>query len=89
MNGKKAKRIRSKAKELMCQFIKEKILSPELTEGKDCDSLLVALPERSYYWKGFTRHLGVGSKGWFKRQVKKNPSVTYGELEERIYGAAK
>lgn len=86
MNGKKAKHLRRKAEGLMCEFIKDRVLTPELTEGKDCGSLLVALPERAYYWKGFTRYLGVGSKGWFRKQVKKNPTVTYDDLMQRMYG---
>lgn len=86
MNGKKAKRLRQRAKEIACTIIRERILSPEWTKDKDCDSLLVALPERAYYWKGFTRHLGMGSRKWINRQVKKQPDVTVDNLIGRMYG---
>lgn len=66
--------------------MRERVLTPDLTEGKDCDTILVALPERMYYWKGFTRHLGVGSKRWFNRKVKKNPDVTFDEIVEEMLG---
>lgn len=89
MNGKKAKRLRRQAKGMMCEYIRDRILPPDLTEGESCDSLLVVLPERAVFWKGFTRYLGIGSKKWFYRQVKKHPTLTYQDFLEKIYEPAK
>ena len=86
MNGKKAKQLRMKAKDLACQFVKDRVLSEDLTKGRDCDSIIGTLPTRMFIKKQMQMETAIGTRRWFVQQVKKNPNVTYEQLIKEVYG---
>lgn len=88
MNLKEAKRLRRRAKEIACQYVKDRVLDAELTKGESCATLVSVLPQRMYLNKPGTRsaYNAVGTQRFFNRMVKKNPEITYEQIMEYIYG---
>ena len=87
MNGKKAKRIRSGAKAMACQYVRDKVLEPDLTEGKDCASIMVALPKRMYVRKQGVLTNGVYTLRWWDRMAKRHPEKLYGDYIDEVYSS--
>lgn len=85
MNGKQAKRLRKRAKELMLEFVHERVLSPEQCEGRTKAELISTLPERMLIMKDGVRKQAFGTQRFFNRIVKSYPKVTYRELDDHIY----
>ena len=87
MNGKQAKRLRRKSKEFCCQFVKDRVLPPDLTEGVKCATLLSVVPVRVHRRDIRGWPIMAGTYRYFILEVKKNPEVTYEEIIESIYGS--
>lgn len=85
MNLKMAKALRGRAEELMAQWVRDKILSPEQTEGRSNKQLLAAIPPRIHFRDNFRRFNGVGTQRWFYRIVKKQPEISYEQILSKIY----
>lgn len=79
MNLKTAKFNRLKS-QLCCEMLATTVMdiNTEITP-EDLKVLLAKWPERSYFRKGFTTYLGIGSKRWWDRQVKKYPNKGFSE----------
>lgn len=88
MNGKKAKRIRSRARDMACQYIREKVLDPDLTDGKDCASIMVALPKRMLVMNRRVLSNGVFTQRWWDRMAKRHPEKLYEDYIDEVYGAS-
>ena len=89
MNLKKAKKLRTRAKQLGCEFVKAKVLTPELTDGVECSKLINSLPYRTLLFSNTGHRLAAFTQKWWIKQVKKHPTKTYKEFEETVYGTAK
>ena len=85
MNGKQAKRLRRRAKELMLEFVHERVLSPEQCEGRTDVELISTLPTRMLILKDGVRMQAYGTQRFFNRIVKSYPNVTYKELDDHIH----
>lgn len=86
MNSKRAKLLRKKAGALMVDFVKDKVLSKDLTDGLKYDKIIAQLPERVYMRNRKTLGVGVATQRWFIKKVKKNPGITYKQILKEIYG---
>lgn len=89
MNLKKAKLLRKKAKQLACEFVKDKVLSSDLTEGVDCSKLIHSLPLRTTIMSHTGHKVAVGTMRWWIKQAKKHPNSNYEYFKETMYGSAK
>ena len=69
MNGKKAKLIRKRARELQLEWI-----NSLLTEGETITSMELdqALPEQEYYLKNGTIYLSYMNHKWIEKKLKKD-----------------
>ena len=81
MNGKKAKLIRKKAKELQVEWINT--LLPE-SDYVTIDTVDQALPEQQYYLKGGSLRHSFMSNKFVQKRLKKNINLTFKELNEEI-----
>tara|TARA_R100000008_G_scaffold86529_2_gene80004 strand:- start:554 stop:826 length:273 start_codon:yes stop_codon:yes gene_type:complete len=81
MNGKKAKLIRKKAKELQVEWINT--LLPE-SDYVTIDTVDQALPEQQYYLKGGSLRHSFMSNKFVQKRLKKNINLTYEELESEL-----
>lgn len=89
MNLKKAKLLRKKAKRHACDFVKDKVLSTDLTEGVECSKLINSLPLRTTIMSASGHKVMVGTIRWWIKQTKKYPDKTYEQFKETMYGTAK
>lgn len=80
MNGKRAKLLRKRANQLAYEFACDRMFDKEIIKEYDYRQVVDAVPFRILIMKMFTKSNAVGTRRWFYKQVKKNPSVTYGEL---------
>lgn len=85
MNEKTAKRLRREAKQLMLEYVKARVLSPEQCEGESDERLISTLPERMLLQKDRTKTQAFGTKRFFVRILKKYPNITYQELDDFVY----
>lgn len=83
MRGKKAKALRRKAKELTYQYVCERVLPPDLTKEEEYDTIVGVIPYRTYFMRRGVIKLGLTSRRWIEKQLKRNPSMTYEELLEK------
>ena len=77
MNGKKAKLIRKKAKELQVEWINT--LLPE-SDYVTIDTVDQALPEQQYYLKGGSLRHSFMSNKFVQKRLKKNINLTLEDL---------
>lgn len=80
MNGKKAKKLRKKANTYIHKYVKERVLTEDLTKDMDYGTIIGVLPYRTYFRKGWTLYNGVFTRRWFYRLMKKNPNLDYNEV---------
>ena len=83
MNRKRAKALKQKSYNLVIDYVKDRLLTPEQTEGYSDKDLLRAVPTHAYFRLARTLRVGILSQRWFYKQVKKNPEVTYNELKKK------
>ena len=86
MNQKRTKALRKIADRYMVQYIKERVLSPEQADGHSDKRILESMPVRGYMRQAGLVKLGIGSRKWFHKQLKKNPMATYIEIRDMITG---
>jgi hypothetical protein len=83
MNSRKSKAIRRLARFMAVQYVKDRLLSEEMCEGKSDKELVKAVPTHGYFRSERTIRVGYTSLRWFIKQLKKRPESTYQELLER------
>ncbi len=83
MRGKRAKALRSRTTELIVEYVKDRLLTPEQVEGQPVAKVLSAVPEHGYLKAFGTVKNGILSRRWFYKQVKGDPDVTYEALLKR------
>jgi len=80
MNAKQAKKLRKIAKQYAIHHVRNAVLSEAECEGRSDKELLNVLPYNTLFRKQFTQHVGLLTRRWWYKQLKKNPEVTYEEL---------
>ena len=80
MNGRKAKRLRHKAEELLISWIRTMV-----PEGEDATKITKKnlgefLPEQTHIFANNRFMLSAYSLRWFYKKVKQNPNITLEEL---------
>jgi hypothetical protein len=80
MNGRKAKRLRRRAEELLISWIRTMV-----PEGEDATKITKKnldefLPEQTHIFANNRFMLSAYSLKWFYKKVKQNPNITLEEL---------
>tara|TARA_R100000664_G_scaffold10073_1_gene16718 strand:+ start:7258 stop:7518 length:261 start_codon:yes stop_codon:yes gene_type:complete len=80
MNGKKAKNLRRKSKELLIEWLKTMVPDGEDTNKITIKNLNQFLPEQTHIYANNKLMLSAYSLRWFYKKVKKNPNITLQEI---------
>ena len=80
MNGKKAKQLRRRSKELLIEWLKTMVPEGEDTSKITINNLDEFLPQQTHIFANNKLMLSAYSLRWFYKQVKKNPDVTLEDL---------
>ena len=81
MNGKKSKAIRKKAKQLQVEWINNLLPEGErVTQGRMAE----AMPDQKYYMQQRTLRLSFMTDKWVEKQLKRNPNLTFKDLQEKL-----
>ena len=81
MNGRKAKLIRKKAKELQVEWLNTLLPEDNYVTIKTLDD---AMPAQQYFVKHSTLHHSFMSDKFVQKRLKKNINLTFKELNEEI-----
>ena len=84
MNGKKAKKLRKKCKQLMVEWLRS--MTPE---GEDRDKINIKnlhefLPDQTHIFANNKFMISAYTLRWFYKHVKKNPDIKLEELINEI-----
>ena len=84
MNGKKAKKLRKKSKQLMVEWLRS--MTPE---GEDRDKIYIKnlhefLPDQTHIFANNKFMISAYTLRWFYKHVKKNPDIKLEELINEI-----
>ena len=84
MNGKKAKKLRKKSKQLMVEWLRS--MTPE---GEDRDKINIKnlhefLPDQTHIFANNKFMISAYTLRWFYKYVKKNPDIKLEELINEI-----
>jgi len=80
MNGKKAKQLRRRSKELLIEWLRTMVPEGEDTSKITIQNINEFLPQQTHIFANNKLMLSAYSLRWFYKQVKKNPDVTLKDL---------
>jgi len=80
MNGRKAKRLRRRAEELLISWIRTMVPEGEEATKITKKNLGEFLPEQTHIFANNRFMLSAYSLRWFYKKVKQNPDITLEEL---------
>ena len=80
MSGKRSKKLRRKAEDLLIAWLRTMVPEGEDTSKISRKNLDEFLPEQTHIFANNRYLLSAYSLRWFYKQVKRNPSITLGEL---------
>ena len=80
MNGRKAKRLRRRAEELLISWIRTMVPEGEEATKITKKNLGEFLPEQTHIFANNRFMLSAYSLRWFYKKVKQNPNITLEEL---------
>ena len=80
MNGKKAKKLRRRSKELLIEWLKTMVPEGEDSEKITVNNLNNFLPTQTHVYANNKMMVSVYSLRWFYKQVKKNPDITLKDI---------
>tara|TARA_R100000700_G_C3175297_1_gene150085 strand:+ start:2652 stop:2900 length:249 start_codon:yes stop_codon:yes gene_type:complete len=80
MNGKKAKRLRRRSKELLIEWLKTMVPEGEDSEKITVNNLNNFLPTQTHVYANNKMMVSAYSLRWFYKQVKKNPDITLKDI---------
>ena len=80
MNGKKAKRNRKRAKQLLIEWLHTMVPEGEDTSKINRKNLDQFLPRQTHIFANNKFMLSAYSLKWFYKKVKKNPNITLKEI---------
>lgn len=80
MNGRKAKRLRRKAEDLLINWIRTMVPEGEDATKINKKNLDQFLPQQTHIFANNRFMLSAYSLRWFYKQVKKNPNITLENL---------
>lgn len=80
MNGRKAKRLRRRAEELLISWIRTMVPEGEDATNITKKNLDEFLPEQTHIFANNRFMLSAYSLRWFYKKVKQNPNITLEEL---------
>ena len=80
MNGKKAKQLRRRSKELLIEWLRTMVPEGEDTSKITINNLDEFLPQQTHIFANNKLMLSAYSLRWFYKQVKKNPNITLEDL---------
>jgi len=80
MNGRKAKRLRRKAEDLLINWIRTMVPEGEDATKINKKNLDQFLPQQTHIFANNRFMLSAYSLRWFYKQVKKNPNITLEDL---------
>ena len=80
MNRKKIKILRRKTKEILVEWLRN--LLPEEEQKKvNIKNIISLMPTQTHYINNFQLHLSAWSFKWVVKQLKKNPDLTFEQLD--------
>ncbi len=80
MNGRKAKALRSKSRNLLIDWIRTMVPEGEDATKITKNNLHEFLPEQTHIFANNKFMLSAYSLRWFNKKVKRNPDITLEEL---------
>tara|TARA_R100000654_G_scaffold69712_1_gene99446 strand:+ start:7733 stop:7981 length:249 start_codon:yes stop_codon:yes gene_type:complete len=80
MNGKKAKKLRRRSKELLIEWLKTMVPEGEDSEKITVNNLNNFLPTQTHVYANNKMMVSAYSLRWFYKQVKKNPDITLKDI---------
>ena len=80
MNGKKAKQLRRRSKELLIEWLRTMVPEGEDTSKITINNLDEFLPQQTHIFANNKLMLSAYSLRWFYKQVKRNPNITLQDL---------
>ena len=80
MSGKRDKKLRRRAEELLIEWLRTMVPEGEDTSKINTKNLKEFLPEQTHLYANNRFMLSAYSLRWFYKQVKKNPDITLKEL---------
>ena len=83
MNTKQMKKIRSKARDIIVEWIKEVIKKEDHTKVNR-ENLEKLIENSSYYWSNNTLKLQPWSYRWIVKRLKQNPHWTLEDIKQSL-----
>jgi hypothetical protein len=80
MSGNRSKKLRRQAEDLLINWLRTMVPDGEDTSKISRKNLDEFLPEQTHIFANNRYLLSAYSLRWFYKQVKRNPSITLGEL---------
>tara|TARA_R100000742_G_C4276824_1_gene98177 strand:+ start:2088 stop:2336 length:249 start_codon:yes stop_codon:yes gene_type:complete len=80
MSGSRSKKLRRQAEDLLINWLRTMVPDGEDTSKINRKNLYEFLPEQTHIFANNRYLLSAYSLRWFYKQVKRNPSITLGEL---------
>tara|TARA_R100001460_G_C3485464_1_gene168756 strand:- start:375 stop:623 length:249 start_codon:yes stop_codon:yes gene_type:complete len=80
MSGSRSKKLRRQAEDLLINWLRTMVPDGEDTSKISRKNLDEFLPEQTHIFANNRYLLSAYSLRWFYKQVKRNPSITLGEL---------
>ena len=80
MSGSRSKKLRRQAEDLLINWLRTMVPDGEDTSKISRKNLDEFLPEQTHIFANNKFLLSAYSLRWFYKQVKRNPSITLGEL---------
>ena len=83
MNTKKMSKIRRKAEQFLVIWLKG-LLNKEEQAKVNVKNIFTLMPPQTHYWQGTTLKLQPWSSKWIVQKLKKNPLLTYDQLNDTL-----
>ena len=83
MNTKKMSKIRRKAEQFLVVWLKG-LLNKEEQAKVNVKNIITLMPPQTHYWQGTTLKLQPWSYKWIVQKLKRNPLLTYDQLNDTL-----